>query len=112
MRLAPLMNSLVRHNQTTFIKGRSIHDNFRSVQLYCHWLHARQHACILLKINIAKAFDSVVWPFLLEVLQLMGFPLSWRDWIILRLFSYSKHQGVGEWSPRTPHLPCTRFASR
>jgi hypothetical protein len=55
MRLAPFMNGLVKQNQTAFIKGRRIHDNFRSVQLYCRWLHTRQHACILLKIDIAKA---------------------------------------------------------
>ena len=74
LRLAPFMGSLVRPNQTAFIKGRWIHDNFHSVQLYCHWLHVKHHSCILLKVDIAKAFDSVAWPFLLEVLEHMGFP--------------------------------------
>ena len=77
LRLAPFMGSLVRSNQTTFIKGRRIHDNFCSVQLYRHWLHVKHHSCILLKVDIAKAFDSVAWPFLLEVLEHMGFPQSW-----------------------------------
>ena len=77
LRLAPFMGSLVRPNQTAFIKGRQIHDNFRSVQLYCRWLHVKHHSCILLKVDIAKAFDSVAWPFLLEVLEHMGFPQSW-----------------------------------
>jgi hypothetical protein len=72
-----------------FIKGRRIHDNFRSVQLYCRWLHARRHACILLKIDIAKAFDSVAWPFLLEVLEHLGFPRCWRDWVAAILSSAS-----------------------
>jgi hypothetical protein len=76
LRLAPFMSSLVRPKQTTFIKGRRIHDNFRSVQLYCRWLHARQHACI-------------AWPFLLEVLEHMGFPRCWRDWIAAILSSAS-----------------------
>lgn len=81
MRLAPYMDTLIRANQTAFIRGRRIHDNFRSVQLYCHWLHARRHACILLKVDIAKAYDSVAWPFLLEVLERYKFPQSWRDWV-------------------------------
>jgi hypothetical protein len=87
--LAPFMGSLVQPNQTTFIKGRRIHDNFRSVQLYYRWLHVKHHSCILLKVDIAKAFDSVAWPFLLEVLEHMGFPRSWRDWtaVILSLTS-------------------------
>lgn len=83
------MDALVRGNQTAFIKGRRIHDNFRSVQLYCRWLHARRHACVLLKIDIAKAFDSVAWPFLLEVLDRLGFPQKWRDWISATLSSAS-----------------------
>jgi hypothetical protein len=36
---------------------------------------------VLLNIELAKAFDSVAWPFLLEVLEHVGFPLRWRDWI-------------------------------
>jgi hypothetical protein len=35
----------------------------------------------MLKIDIAKAFDTVAWTFLLEVLQHMGFGLRWRNWI-------------------------------
>jgi len=44
-------------------------------------LHARRIPTILLKIDLAKAFDMVAWPFLLEVLGRMGFPQCWRDWI-------------------------------
>ena len=32
-RLAPLMQQLVRPNQSAFIRGRVIHENFRAVQL-------------------------------------------------------------------------------
>jgi len=74
LRLASFMDTLICANQTAFIKGRRIHDNFRSVQLYCWWLHARQQACILLKVDITKAFDSVAWPFLLEVPEHLVFP--------------------------------------
>lgn len=96
LRLAPFMDALVRANQMALIKGRRIHDNFRSVQLYCRWLHARQYACILLKVDIVKAFDSVAWPFLLEVLERMVFPQSWRDWIAAMLSC--EHKGAGQWS--------------
>lgn len=36
---------------------------------------------MLLKIDLAKAFDSVAWPFLLEVLEHAGFPLWRQDWV-------------------------------
>lgn len=80
-RLAGVLDQLVLRNQRAFIKGRSIHDNFRNVQLTCKAVHAQWVPCVMLKIDIAKAFDTVAWTFLLEVLQHMGFGQRWRNWI-------------------------------
>ena len=79
LRLAPRMPALVSVNQTAFIKGRRIHENFRTVRLTCRWLHARRSPRVLLKVDLSKAFDTVAWSFLLEVLTRLGFPLRWRD---------------------------------
>jgi hypothetical protein len=38
---------------------------------------------LLLKLDIAKAFDSVRWEYLLEVLQQLGFGQHWRDLMTL-----------------------------
>ena len=73
-RLAPRLKDIVAPNQSAFIKGRSTHDNFRSVQLACRWVHCKKFASVLLKVDIVKAFDSVAWSFLLEVLEHIGFP--------------------------------------
>jgi len=89
MRLQPYMCDLISINQTAFIKGRRIHENFRTVQLACRWLHGRKVPMILLKVDLAKAFDTVCWPFLLEVLEHMGFPWRWRDWISYMLSTAS-----------------------
>lgn len=40
---------------------------------------------MLLKIDLVKAFDSVAWPFLLEILEHAGFPLCWRNWMAAML---------------------------
>jgi hypothetical protein len=81
IRLAPFMTSIVKPNQSAFIRGRQIHENFRTVQLTCKWLHGRRHPAMLLKVDLSKAFDTVAWPFLLETLAHIGFPLRWRDWL-------------------------------
>jgi len=78
-RLAPYLDRLVMKNQSVFIKGRCIHDSFRQVQLTCRALHASRIPALLLKIDITKAFDTVSWAFLLEVMQHMGFGQRWRD---------------------------------
>jgi len=36
---------------------------------------------VLLKVDLTKAFDTVAWPFLLEMMTRLGFPPCWRDWI-------------------------------
>jgi len=88
-RLATVLGDLVRNNQSAFIKGRSIHDNVRDVQLTCKSLHKLKMTCVLLKVDVAKAFDSVAWVFLLEVLQHMGFGLRWRNWMTMLLSTAS-----------------------
>jgi hypothetical protein len=69
----------VHANQNAFIKGRFIHDSFKLVQASAKQLHARKVVCLLLKIDIARAFDLVSWPFLLRVIQSMGFSRVWRN---------------------------------
>ena len=44
---------------------------------------------LFLKLDISKAFDSVGWAYLLEVLQQLGFGQRWRDWICMTLASSS-----------------------
>jgi hypothetical protein len=80
-RLRRVLDSLVRPNQSAFISGRCLHDNFRSVQLTCRYLHSTRRPSLLLKVDLAKAFDTVSWPFLLHLLVFMGFSQRWRDWL-------------------------------
>lgn len=89
LRLAPRMGELIKHNQSAFIRGRHIHENFKTVQLTCRWLHAQHCPTVLLKIDLAKAFDSVAWPFLLEAVEHAGLPQRWRNWISAMLCTAS-----------------------
>lgn len=81
------LNCMVHHDQSAFIKGRSIHNSFWFVQASAKALHARRTPRILLKVDIAKAFDSVAWPFLLQIMEHMGFSWVWRDRISALLSS-------------------------
>lgn len=88
-RLSGVLDELVLPIQSAFIRGRSMHDNFMNVRLACKEIHRRRAPCILLKIDIAKAFDSVAWNFLLELLQHMGFGRRWRNWVSMILATSS-----------------------
>ncbi|KAM0875824.1 hypothetical protein ACQ4PT_036547 [Festuca glaucescens] len=88
-RLAPRMDELVDKNQTAFIRGRCIQDNFLLVKESAKLLHHRNILSLLLKVDVAKAFDSISWPFLLSVLRQRGFGRRWLRWINLLLRSAS-----------------------
>jgi hypothetical protein len=45
-------------------------------------LHRKKNVAIFLKIDLARAFDSVSWPFILEVLRARVFGEKWCVWII------------------------------
>jgi hypothetical protein len=75
------MNQLVSSNQSAFIKTRVIHDNFMYVRNLARRLHRSNTLALLFKLDITKAFDSVCWDYLLDLLHRRGFPTIWRNWL-------------------------------
>jgi hypothetical protein len=59
------------------------------VQTSVKLLHAQRIPYLLLKVDLARAFDPVAWPFMIEIMQHMGFPRGWVDWISTLLSSAS-----------------------
>lgn len=86
--LAPKLNSMVANNQSAFVTGRCIHDNFILVQQMAKYLHARKIPTVLLKLDITKAFDTISWP-LLEIMRHLGFGARWRNLLSNLLLSSS-----------------------
>jgi hypothetical protein len=82
-RLAPHLDKLVSRSQSAFIKAHSIQDNFQYVKGAANHFHQAKAAVLMLKLDIAKAFDNVHWEYLLEVMQHLGFGQYWRDLIAL-----------------------------
>jgi len=72
-RLAGCLDQLISRAQSAFIKKRSIHDNFLYTQNLIKELYRAKYPALFLKLDIAKAFDTVRWDYLLEVLTQLGF---------------------------------------
>ena len=82
-RLAPFLHDMIPHSQSAYIKSRSIHDNYLYVRNAIKELHLKNRPALFLKLDIAGAFDSVSWEYMLEVMERLGFGPRWRDLICL-----------------------------
>lgn len=60
---------------------KCIHDNFTYMQHVIRELHKKKIPALFIKLDIPKAFVSVNWPFLLEIMNFLSFGQRWRDWI-------------------------------
>ncbi|XP_073355284.1 uncharacterized protein [Aegilops tauschii subsp. strangulata] len=83
--LAPRLDAMISANQSAFIAGQCIHDNFLLVQQTAWQLHNLKNPRVMLKLDIARAFDAVSWAFLLETLRHLGFGHRWCEWICILL---------------------------
>ncbi|KAL0284158.1 UNVERIFIED_CONTAM: hypothetical protein Sradi_7206800 [Sesamum radiatum] len=74
-RLQQVLPLLIDYSQNAFVPGRSITDNILLAQeLLAGYNQKRLPSRCTIKLDIQKAYDSVEWDFMLEVLKLFHFP--------------------------------------
>lgn len=88
-RLCVYLPDLISMQQTAFIKGRFIAENFISTRELLHHVSRTKSQAIFTKIDFSKAFDSLKWGFLLEIMRARSFPVIWVNWITMILQSAS-----------------------
>ncbi|XP_035545050.1 uncharacterized protein LOC109016147 [Juglans regia] len=76
-RLTSLLPKMISLEQGAFIPGRSIFENISLTQEMVHSINKKIHGGnVVLKLDMAKAYDRVDWDFLLGVLFAFGFSNS------------------------------------
>ncbi|GJX55137.1 RNA-directed DNA polymerase, eukaryota, partial [Tanacetum coccineum] len=80
-RLVTVIDGLVNEVQSAFIANRQILDGPFILNEIIHWCKAKKKQTLIFKVDFEKAFDSVRWDFLDDVLKNLGFGSRWRDWI-------------------------------
>ncbi|XP_020253777.1 uncharacterized protein LOC109830826 [Asparagus officinalis] len=81
IRLAPIMQDLIAPSQSAFQKGRSTLDSILIANEMIHFCSKRKKEVAMVKIDFAKAFDSISWNFLINLLKARGFGDKWCSWI-------------------------------
>ncbi|KAJ1696885.1 hypothetical protein LUZ63_005397 [Rhynchospora breviuscula] len=86
--LAVFLPELICNTQTGFVKGRIISENFNCAREIIANISNSNEPAFMMKLDFRKAFDTVTWPFLFNLLQARGFPPNFLQRINL-LFTTS-----------------------
>ena len=80
-RLKPILSRLISPKQMGFVEGRKILDGIILTHEMIHSLNQMKMLGMLLKVDLAKAYDKVNWKFLKAILLAFGFKYDWVKWI-------------------------------
>ncbi|GJZ47857.1 RNA-directed DNA polymerase, eukaryota [Tanacetum coccineum] len=80
-RLAMVISDLISDTQSAFVAKRQILDGPFILNELLSWCKKTKKQAMFFKVDFAKAYDSVRWDYLLDVLQAFGFGPNWCRWI-------------------------------
>ncbi|GKB18263.1 RNA-directed DNA polymerase, eukaryota [Tanacetum coccineum] len=80
-RLVGVLNGIVNEVQSAFIADRQILDGPFILNEVIQWCKSKQKQALIFKVDFEKAYDSVRWDFLVDVLRKFGFGDKWCKWI-------------------------------
>ena len=78
--LNPLLPLLISVEQSGFVEGRQILDGILLVNEVAHSLRTTRKPGMMLKIDMAKAFDKLSWSFIRAMLNAYGFGEALIRW--------------------------------
>lgn len=82
-RLKLVLPEIISPNQSAFVAGRNIMQNILICQDLVR-LYNRKHttSSCLIKIDLRKAYDTVEWEFVEEMIHAMEFPQKYIKWVM------------------------------
>ncbi|GJV11447.1 RNA-directed DNA polymerase, eukaryota [Tanacetum coccineum] len=117
-RLCTVIPLLINEVQTAFVADRQILDGPFILNELFSWCKHKKKKAMIFKIDFEKAFDSVRWDYLDDILKSFGFGDKWRRWIAGCLNSakgsvlvnrsptleFKFHRGLKQGDPLSPFL--------
>lgn len=89
IRLSKVLDEVTSKNQTAFLGGRYILDGIVILNELIDEAKKRKLKRIIFKVDFAKAYDTIEWNFLDEMMCGLNFSPKWRKWILECISSVS-----------------------
>lgn len=119
-RLKPILHDLISPVQGAFQKGKHTNDLFITTHEILHSMHNSKckHGWLVLKLDIRKAFDTILWDFILSMLRNFNFPPQWLTLLSSifdsflyapiinskKLSTFKPNHGIRQGDPISPYL--------
>ncbi|GJZ99502.1 RNA-directed DNA polymerase, eukaryota [Tanacetum coccineum] len=117
-RLSMVISDLISDVQTTFLPNRQILDGLFIINEILARCKLKKQQAMIFKVDFAKAYDSIRWDFLDDVLNSFDFGSKWYSWIRGSLSSgkasilvngsptseFHLHRGLKQGDPLAPFL--------
>ncbi|GKC54374.1 RNA-directed DNA polymerase, eukaryota [Tanacetum coccineum] len=81
LRLSLVISDLISDVQTVFLPNRQILNGPFILNELLSWCKFKKQQTLVFKVDFAKAYDSIRWDYLDDVLAAFGFGSKWRSWI-------------------------------
>ncbi|XP_056691942.1 uncharacterized protein [Spinacia oleracea] len=105
-RMQGVIGQVVSECQSGFIPERQISDNILlATELIKGYTRDHLSPRCMLKIDLKKAYDSIEWPFLVSVMDALGFPHRFVQWVFTCISTVS-------YSVLINGKPCTPFQEK
>ncbi|GKD27297.1 RNA-directed DNA polymerase, eukaryota, partial [Tanacetum coccineum] len=80
-RLSFVISGLISVVQSAFVSNRQILDGPFILSELLSWCKHKKFRAMVFKVDFEKAFDSIRWDYLKDILKMFGFRDKWRGWI-------------------------------
>lgn len=81
-RLSKVLEPIILENQSAFVGGRQLIDSVVTLNEIIEEMKAKKKKAMLYKIDFAKAYDSVEWGYLREIMERFNFNSRWIQWVM------------------------------